>query len=95
MDLVGAPNSKVLVTMQHTTKDGAPRILDACAYPLTGSRVVDKIITDMGVFDVDKRNGTGLTLVEIAPGITVEDVKKATGCHFETVAEQIPLMDDQ
>jgi len=93
MDLVSAPNSKVVVTMDHTAKDGTPKILDKCTLPLTGHNVVDRIITDMVVFDVDKRGGTGLTLVEIAPGISLEDVRNATACDFK-VADTIPLMDD-
>jgi 3-oxoacid CoA-transferase len=94
MDLVGAPGSRVVVTMDHTAKDGTPKILQECSLPLTGHKVIDRIITDMGVFDCDKVEGTGLTLVEIAPGISVEDVRKATACDFKVVAEPIPLMDD-
>lgn len=94
MDLVCAPGSKVVVTMDHTAKDGSPKILKECTLPLTGHNVVDRIITDMGVFDVDKKGGTGLTLIEIAPGITVDDVRKATACDFQVVAEPVPLMDD-
>lgn len=93
-DLVGAPGSRVVVTMDHCAKDGSPKTVDECSLPLTGHNVVDRIITDMGVFDCDKHGGTGLTLVEIAPGITVEDVKAATGCDFKVVSEPIPLMDD-
>jgi 3-oxoacid CoA-transferase len=95
MDLVGAPGSRVVVTMDHTAKDGSPKILQECSLPLTGHKVVDRIITDMCVFDCDKHHGSGLTLVEIAPGITVEDVRKATECHFEVVPDPIPLMDEQ
>ena len=94
MDLVSAPGSRVVVTMDHTAKDGTPKILQECSLPLTGHNVVDRIITDMCVFDVDVEGGTGLTLVEIAPGTTVDDVRKATACDFKTVAEPIPLMDD-
>lgn len=94
MDLVGAPKSIVVVTMDHTDKNGSPKILQECLLPLTGHKVVDRIITDMGVFDVDKIGGTGLTLVEIAPGFTVQQVRDATGCDFKTVPEPIPLMDD-
>jgi 3-oxoacid CoA-transferase len=94
MDLVGAPKSIVVVTMDHVAKDGSPKILQECVLPLTGHKVVDRIITDMCVFDVDKTGGTGLTLVEIALGITVQEVRDATGCNFQTVPEPIPLMDD-
>jgi 3-oxoacid CoA-transferase len=95
MDLVGAPGSRVVVTMDHTAKDGTEKVLQKCSLPLTGHNVVDRIITDMGVFDCDKKGGTGLTLVEIAPGITVDDVRAATACDFKTVPEPIPLMDDE
>ena len=80
--------------MDHTAKDGSPKILDQCRLPLTGHNVVDRIITDMCVFDCDKKGGSGLTLIEIAPGITVEDVRAATACDFKVVPEPIPLMDD-
>lgn len=94
MDLVGAINSRVVVTMDHTAKDGTPKIMEKCALPLTGHNVVNRIITDMCVFDVDLEGGTGLTLIEIAPGITVDDVRKATACDFKVVPDPIPLMDD-
>jgi 3-oxoacid CoA-transferase len=95
MDLVCAPGSRVVVTMDHTAKDGTPKVLSKCTLPLTGHNVVDRIITDLCVFDVDKANGTGLTLIEIAPNITVEDVRKATACEFKVVSEPIPLTDDR
>ena len=95
MDLVCAPGSRVVVTMDHTAKDGTPKVLSKCNLPLTGHNVVDRIITDLCVFDVDKTNGTGLTLIEIAPNITVDDVRKATACDFKVVSEPIPLMDEQ
>lgn len=94
MDLVAAPGSHVVILMDHTAKDGKPKILDECSLPLTGHNVIDRIITDMGVFDCDKKGGNGLTLVEIAPGRSVDDVRKATGCDFKVVPEPIPLMDD-
>jgi 3-oxoacid CoA-transferase len=94
MDLVGAIGSRVVVTMDHTAKDGTPKIMRECSLPLTGYNVVNRIITDMCVFDVDLEGGTGLTLIEIAPGVTVDDVKKATACDFKVVPEPIPLMDD-
>jgi 3-oxoacid CoA-transferase len=93
MDLVCAPNSRVIVTMDHTAKDGSPKILDECSLPLTGRRVVDRIITDLCVLDCDKLGRGGLTLVEIAPGVSVEDVRAATGCHI-AVKDDLKLMTD-
>lgn len=95
MDLVGAPGSRVVVTMDHVAKDGTPKILDRCTLPLTGHNVVDRIITNLAVFDCDKHGGTGLTLVEIAPGFTVQDIRKVTGCDFKVVSDPVPLMDDE
>lgn len=92
MDLVSS-NSTVLVTMEHTTKNGEPRILEKCKYPLTGSHVVDRIITDMGVFDCDKKVRGGLTLVEIAPGVTTEDIRASTACGFK-VSDNLQLMSE-
>jgi acyl CoA:acetate/3-ketoacid CoA transferase beta subunit len=80
--------------MDHCAKDGTPKILNECVLPLTGRRVVDRIITDMGVFDCDKKGGSGLTMIEIAPGITVDDVRKVTGCDFKVASDTLPLMDD-
>ena len=91
--VVYAPGQKVVVTMDHTAKDGTPKIMEKCSLPLTGHNVVDRIITDMGVFDCDKAGGSGLTLIEIAPGITLEDVIAATDCSFK-VADPLPLMDN-
>ena len=92
MDLVSSP-STVVVTMEHTARDGSPKILDKCTLPLTGKGVVDRIITDMCVFDVDKIRG-GLTLIEIAAGITVDDVRAATDCSFDIIEGELPVMDD-
>ena len=94
MDLVGAPGARVVVTMEHTAKGGEHKILSECNLPLTGKGVVDLIITDMCVFEVDKKNG-GLKLIEIAKGLTVDDIKKATGAPFTVVHGQVPLMDEQ
>ena len=90
MDLV-ASSPRVVVTMDHTAKDGTPKILDRCRLPLTGQAVVDRIITDMGVFDCDKKGGSGLTLVEIAPDVTLDDVKKATGCNFQVASDLLTM----
>ena len=68
MDLV-AGVKRVVVVMDHVSKNGSPKILDACSLPLTGKGVVDLIITDLAVIAVDRAKG-GLTLVELAPGVT-------------------------
>lgn len=74
MDLVTGAK-KVIIAMEHTAKDGSPKILKECTLPLTGREVVDLIVTDMGVMEVTDK---GIVLKEIAPGLTVEDVQKAT-----------------
>jgi 3-oxoacid CoA-transferase subunit B len=74
MDLVASAR-RVLITMEHTTKSGAPKILNKCTLPLTGLHVVDCIITEMGVIRVTR---VGLILEEIAPDVTVQEVQAAT-----------------
>lgn len=92
MDLVGAPHSRVVVTMDHVAKDGSPKVVDKCKFPLTGKQVVDMIITDKAVFEVDKKGGSGLTLTEIASDISVDELREITACDF-TVADTLKEMD--
>lgn len=80
MDLV-AGVQRVVVVMEHNDKDGGSKILPACTLPLTGTQVVDRIITDLAVFDVDRKNG-GLTLIGLADGVTADEVKAKTGAPF-------------
>ena len=79
MDLV-AGVKKIIVVMEH--KDGSPKFIPACTLPLTGKNVVDMIITDLAVFQrADK--ASAFTLIEVAPGVSVDDVRAKTTAHFE------------
>jgi 3-oxoacid CoA-transferase subunit B len=77
MDLV-AGVKKVIVVMEHVSKDGASKLLKACSLPLTGANVVDMVVTELGVFTIDKKGKPGVTLVELADGVSVDQVKKST-----------------
>ncbi len=84
MDLV-AGVKRIVVVMDHVARDGSPKILEQCALPLTGRKVVDLIITDLGVIAVDRKQG-GLTLIETAPGVTVEEITAKTGAPLAIAA---------
>jgi 3-oxoacid CoA-transferase subunit B len=80
MDLVAGVR-RVVVVMDHVEKSGAPKLLKRCSLPLTGAGVVDLLITDLGVFEIDRKGG-GVTLTELAPGVTVDEVKAKTEAGF-------------
>jgi 3-oxoacid CoA-transferase subunit B len=82
MDLV-AGVKRVVVVMEHINNQGQSKVRQRCTLPLTGAAVVDLIITDLAVFACDKDGGTGLNLIEIAPGTTLEEIKRKTEATFE------------
>ena len=79
MDLV-AGVKKVVVLMEHTA-GGKPKLLRECSLPLTGKAVVDMVITELAVFTIDRKAG-GMTLVELAPGVTLDEVREKTEADF-------------
>ncbi len=84
MDLVaGVP--RVVVVMEHTAK-GKPKLLKRCTLPLTGTQVVDLLITDLGVFEIDKRGGAGMTLVELADDATLEQIAESTEAAYSVAS---------
>ena len=79
MDLV-AGVKRVVVVMDHASKKGAPKLLHECSLPLTGQRVVDMVITNLGVFKIDD---AGMTLAELAPDVSIDEVKTLTEADFK------------
>ncbi|KAL3320759.1 Succinyl-CoA:3-ketoacid coenzyme A transferase 1, mitochondrial, partial [Cichlidogyrus casuarinus] len=89
MDLVSAPSTMVIVTMEHCAPNGAPKILKECTLPLTGRRCVDMIVTEKAVFRVDREKG--LILAEIAEGLEVKDIVESTEAMFEIAPDLGPF----
>jgi 3-oxoacid CoA-transferase subunit B/3-oxoadipate CoA-transferase beta subunit len=81
MDLVAGVR-RIVVVMEHTEKTGAPKLKHRCSLPLTGAGVVDLLITELGVFDI-ARHGGGARLIEIAPGVSVDEIRSKTEAAFE------------
>lgn len=81
MDLV-AGVKRVVVVMEHTSKEGASKLLKACTLPLTGVRVVDLAITDLGVFEIDKAGDGPMRLIQLAEGVTLDEIKAKTEAAF-------------
>jgi 3-oxoacid CoA-transferase subunit B len=84
MDLV-AGVKKVVVVMEHSAKN-EPKLLHRCTLPLTGAHVVDLVITDLGVFSID-RNGSGMTLLELAPGVSLDEIASKTEASYQVKAK--------
>jgi 3-oxoacid CoA-transferase subunit B len=80
MDLV-AGVKKVVVVMEHSAKDG-PKLLHHCKLPLTGAGVVDIVITDLGVFTLVKKDASGMKLIELAPGVTLDEIRARTEADY-------------
>lgn len=83
MDLVSNPDkTKVIALLQHCSKDGTPKIVKECSLPITGAGAVSMIITDLAVFNVDRKAGE-LELIDLAEGVTLEELKAKTACDFK------------
>ncbi len=82
MDLV-AGVKRVIVVMEHTAKGDEKKLLQQCTLPLTGAGVVDIVITELGVFEITRKTGTAFKAIEIAPGITLDEIQAKTGAPVE------------
>lgn len=78
MDLV-ANVKRVVILMEHTAKNGSPKLLKECSFPLTGKSCVNRIITDLAIIDIDKE---GMHLIDMAPGVTLEEIQAKTEAKF-------------
>jgi 3-oxoacid CoA-transferase subunit B len=83
MDLA-AGQARIIVVMFHLTRDGAPKLVERCTYPLTAARCVRTVVTDFAVIDIDAE---GFLLREVAPGVTVDDVRHATAAPLRVAAD--------
>ena len=83
MDLV-AGVKRVIVVMEHTAKGDEKKLLERCNLPLTGAGVVDIVITELGVFEVTRKTGQAFTAIELAPGVTLDEVRAKTGAPVES-----------
>jgi 3-oxoacid CoA-transferase subunit B len=87
MDLVAGVR-RVVVVMEHTAKGDEHKLLQRCTLPLTGAGVVDIVITELGVFKVQRKWGGAFTVVELAPGVGIDEVRAKTGAPVESAEEQ-------
>ena len=87
MDLV-AGVKRVVVVMEHSAKDGA-KLLKKCNLPLTGEKVVDMVVTDLAVFTIDKHGKDGMALIELADGVTLDEVKSKTEAEFRVALKNV------
>ena len=85
MDLVGGVK-RVVAVMEHTAK-GQPKLLHHCTLPLTGTAVIDLVITDLAVFSIDRAGGGGMTLIELADGVTLDEIKDKTEARFKVAPD--------
>ena len=82
----------MVVLTEHTTKDGQPKIVQECDLPLTGVGVVDRIITNLAVFDVHKEGDHRLVLAKIAPGVELREIRKLTEPEFVLAEELVAVL---